>query len=142
MPARVLWYLVSRLLTATPWVFLVWLGEVIACRRWSGLERDASLLFSVAAAVHGWRLVWRWGERQHDLKGARLLATLPDPEPWELFPHPAQRLKAAHLSHCQRRWGVNARSSGWRLVGRAGWLDLVGTLVCMALSIHAWWLSI
>ena len=69
----------------------------------------------------------------------RLLSAVPDPEPWERFIHPAQTLKAAHLSHCQRRWGVNARSSGWRLMHRAGRLDLAGVPLCMVLAVHAWW---
>ena len=125
--------------TLVPWAFLLWLGEVIACHRWSGVPLLASLALSATAAFHGWRLVCRWGERQHDLAGARLLQAVPDPEPWERFIHPVQTIKAAHLSRCQRLWGVNARSSGWTRMRRAGWLDMAGVPVCMALAVHAWW---
>ena len=115
---RHLWPAVLTFWLVAPWVFLLWLGAVIAWRRWSGVPLVVSLALSTAVAFSGWCAVRRWGERQHDLAGARLLEAVPDPESWAWRVHPAQALKAAHLSRCHRRWGVNARSSGWVLKGQ------------------------
>ena len=123
-------------------MFLFWLGQVIAWRRWSGGPLLVSLVLGATAASLGWRRVCRWGERRHDLAGARLLQMVPDPEPWERCLHPAQRYKAAHLRRCQRRWGVNARSSGWTFMHRAAWLDLAGVPVCLLLAVHPWWFNL
>ena len=122
-----------------PWLGSGLLGGVIACRRWSGAPLLASLALGTAATFLGWRRVCRWGERQHDLAGARLLQAVPDPEPWVPWVHPVQVLKAAHLGHCQRRWGVNARSSGWERMQRSAWLDLAGVPGCLLLALHSWW---
>ena len=78
---------------------------------------------------------------------ALLRAVVPEPEPWALFPQHEERILAAHVHACLRRWGVSLRSSGWeRLTGQAtAWWRreaAVAVLLCLPLTVHPWWLAL
>lgn len=127
---------------ALPWGSFAWLGSVIACRRWTGWELAVSLSACAAAAAQGCRLVWRIARKLDDAQIARLLLQVEDAPEWAIFPHPAQALKAAHLSRCSQWWGVTPRSSGWEPFCRSWRRDVAAALGCLAVSVHPWWLGL
>jgi len=133
----------ALLLFAPPWLACAWLGEVIAETRWSGTAYALSVAAILAALLLGWRACWRLLVRWSDVTVADyLLSAVAPAEPWTLFsPQPEQLVRAEHLHHCQRRWGVSPQSSGWwRLRGQAWRRDAVLVLGCLPLTLHPlWW---
>lgn len=127
---------------AFPWALLAWLGAVIAARRWSGMSLILSLSFSLLVAAQGWRLMWRIALKLDDALIARLLLQVEGAEPWAIYPQREEFIRAAHLSRCSRRWGVNARSSGWEPFCRSWRRDGAFLSICVALAVHPWWLGL
>ena len=52
-----------------------------------------------------------------------------------------QRVRAEHLTHCQRRWGVGPQSSGWGWLREQAWQgDALAAVGCVAVVLHPWWI--
>jgi hypothetical protein len=134
-------FALGHLLDVSLWA-LLWC--VIASFRWSGLPLALSLGISAGAALQGWRLGWRIGAKLDDARIARLLIRLriEDPPEWALFPRQEQEIQAMHLSRCSKRWGINARSSGWEVFCRSWRRDAAFLLGCAALAVHPWWFAL
>ncbi len=124
-----------------PWALFAWLGMVIACHRWMGFELVLSLGTSAASAVVGWKVVTRLGRRSYDIELADLLSVAEDSPAWDLFPHPVQRIKGEHTTHCQRVWGITPRTSGWATFRCAWRQDAAMMFGCFVLCLHPWWLG-
>ncbi len=127
---------------ALPWLLFDCLNYAVACHRWAEGKLALSLGASCVAGVMGWLLVRRAADRYDDAHLGDLLVQVDDAPAWALFPHLAQTIKREHTTHCHRRWGVTARTSGWEQFRESWKVDGVAAFGCLGLVVHAWWLGL
>jgi hypothetical protein len=133
--------LTALMLLALPWLVCGWLGELIASTRWSAENYALSLTVITLATMLGWRAFWRVIVRWTDVTVADyFLVNIEPAEPWTLFPQTEQLIRAEHLTHCQRRWRVSPRSSGWEHLRQRAWKrDAIMAIICVPVVLHPWW---